>query len=390
MTQATMEPAPPSYSLTVEELAKRVEGALEGNGEALILGASSIEDADFGDVVFAENARRLSEAEKSRASAIIAFLDATTPDKPLIKVDNPRHAFAKILELFAPRLNAPPGIHPTAVIGQNVRLGANVSIGPHVVLGDNVCIGDRTVLMASVYVGDYCQVGEDCILYPNVTLNHGAVLRQRVIVHSGTVIGADGFGYMRIGEHSYKIPQIGNVVVEEEVEIGANCTIDRAKTGSTLIGARTKIDNLVHIAHNVKIGPDCIIVAQVGIAGSSQLGRGVTLAGQAGVKDHVTIGDGAVVLAQAGLFGDVAPGEVVSGYPARPHREKLRQDAAAANLPDYVKRIRALEKANADLAARSARLEQLVRTLAEKAGASLEEREAEGESDVPRGPGRAG
>jgi len=367
MTQATLS-KPSVLSLTVEELAQRVEGALEGNGDALILGASSIEEAEFGDIVFAENARRLSEAEKSRASAIIAFLDATTPDKPLIKVDNPRHAFAKILELFAPRLNAQPGIHPTAILGQNVQLGEGVSIGPRVIIGDHTRIGDRTTLLASVCVGENCQIGQDCVLYPNVTLYPGSILRNRVIVHSGTVLGADGFGYMRIGDHCYKIPQIGVVEIEDDVEIGANCTIDRAKTGSTIIGARTKIDNLVHIAHNVKVGPDCIIVAQVGVAGSSQLGRGVTLAGQAGIKDHVTIGDGAVVLAQAGLFGDVAPGEVVSGYPARPHRERLRQDAAAANLPEYVKRIRALEKANAELTARNERLEQLVATLAERVG----------------------
>ena len=346
----------------------RVAGNVVGDDEALIVGVSSIEEAELGDIVFAENDRFLSQAEKSNASAIVAFLDATTPDKPLIKVDNPRFAFAKILELFAPRLNTMPGIHPTAVVGERLDLGAGASVGANVFVGDDVKIGARTVLLPGTYVGDACELDEDCIIYPNVTITHKCVLGKRVRVHSGTVIGADGFGYMRIGETSFKIPQIGIVVIEEDVEIGANCTIDRSKTGCTQIGARTKIDNLVHIAHNVKVGSDCILVAQVGVAGSTQLGKGVVIAGQAGLKDHVTIGDGAKIMGQAGVFGDIEPGMVVSGYPARPHRERLRQDAATANLPEYVKRLRHLEKENAVLAARSQKLESLVQILAEKAG----------------------
>jgi UDP-3-O-[3-hydroxymyristoyl] glucosamine N-acyltransferase len=357
-----------SRSLTVGELAERVKGSVEGDQGALVLGVSSIEEAQFGDIVFAENARFLSKAAKSRASAIVAFLDATTPDKPLIKVDNPRYAFAKILEMFKPQLNVEPGVHPTAVLGRNVDRGAEVSIGPNVTVGDNVKIGDRVVISAGCYVGDDSVLGEDSILYPNVTISTDTVLGARTVVHSGTVIGADGFGYMNIGDRSYKVPQIGNVEIGEDVEIGANCTIDRAKTGSTIIGARTKIDNLVHIAHNVKTGTDCVIVAQVGVAGSTTLGDRVVIAGQAGLKDHITIGDGVTIMGQAGVFGDVEEGTVVSGYPARPHREKMRVEAAVANLPDYVKRLRALEKANAELAATNERLGKLVTALAEKAG----------------------
>lgn len=353
----TAQPAGPRPR-TVGEIARHVEGAVVGNQDEMIFGVSSIEDAEAGDIVFAENPRFLWEAQKSRASAIIAFLDATTPDKPLIRVDNPRYAFTKILKMFAPPLNAPQGIHPTAVVGVGAKLGDGVSIGPHVVIGDRARVGNRSIVMAGTVIGADAAIGEDCILYPNVTVYAGCTLGNRVVLHAGVVIGADGFGYMRVGDQSIKIPQIGTVVIEDDVEIGANSTVDRAKTGATVVGARTKIDNLVHVAHNVKIGPDAIIVAQVGIAGSCQIGRGAMLAGQAGIKDHVTIGDGAIIHAQAGVFGNIEPGAEVSGYPARPHRERLRMDAAVANLPEYVKRIRALEKANAELEARLRRLEQ--------------------------------
>jgi UDP-3-O-[3-hydroxymyristoyl] glucosamine N-acyltransferase len=357
-----------SRALTVGELAKLIEGFVEGDTEARIIGVSSIEDAQMGDVVFAEDARFLTRAAKSRASAIVAFVDAVTPDKPLIRVENPRLAFNKILELFKPSVNIEIGTHETAFIGRGVRQGIDVSIGPNAVIADNVLIGDRSIIMAGCYVGEDAAIGEDCILYPNVTLSAGSVLGNRVLIHSGAVIGADGFGYMRVGDHSVKVPQLGNVELGDDVEIGANTTIDRAKTGSTVIGARTKIDNLVHVAHNVKTGTDCIIVAQVGIAGSATLGRGIIIAGQAGVKDHVTIGDGVVVMGQSAVFGDVEPGIVISGYPARAHMEKMRIEAAVNKLPEYVKRVRALEKSNAELAASNEKLQKMVGLLAEKLG----------------------
>lgn len=355
-------------ALTVKELAQQIAGNVEGDDGALISGVASIEEAESGDIVFAENDRFLSQAQKSRASAIIAFLDATTPDKPLIKVDNPRFAFLRVLEIFAPRLTAPAGIHPAAVVEADVEIDPSASIGAHAFIGEGSKIGARTIVMPGAFVGDHCVIADDCILFPNVTLYHETVVGNRVRIHSGSVIGADGFGYVRVSGEPVKVPQVGIVEIEDDVEIGANCTIDRSKTGTTTIGARAKIDNLVHIAHNVKVAPDVIIAAQCGIAGSAQLGQGVTLAGQVGIKDHSTVGENSIIMGQSGPFGDVAPGSILSGTPARPHRERMRQEAAISQLPQMVHRLRALEKKNSELEACNARLEKIIERLAEKAG----------------------
>lgn len=368
----------PAAALTVKRLAEHVGGVVEGDDSQVIIGIANIEEADFGDIVFAEDSRNLNKATRSRASAILTFLDSLPADKPLIKVENPRIAYNSILELFNPPLKARPGIHPTAVIGRNVKIDETASIGPHVTIEDNNVIGARAIVQAGGFIGEDCELGEDCVLYPNVTLYQGTVIGARTRIHSGTVIGSDGFGYVRIGNRGHKVPHVGNVDIGEDVEIGANCAIDRAKTGSTVIGARTKVDNLVHIAHNVKTGTDCFIVAQVGIAGSTTLGRGVILAGQVGLKDHIQIGDGVTVMAQGGVFGDIEAGAVYSGYPARPHREKMRVEAATNNLPEYVKRIRALEKSNA-------RLEQLVVMLAEKLGIENPDLSTEPDTDTDEG-----
>ncbi len=350
--------AVPPDGIALRAIAPLVAGVIDGDPDTLITGVSSIEDAEHGDIVFAESQRYLAQAARSRASAVVCAVDAAAPSKPLIKVENPRLAFARILDIFAAHASVPEGIDARAVVGRDVVLGEGVGIGPLAVIGDGVRLGDRVSIGAGCCVGDGCALGDDTYLHSNVTLYAGCRLGARVIVHSGAVIGSDGFGYIQIGNKSEKVPHIGTVELGDDVEIGANTTIDRAKTGVTTIGARTKVDNLVHIAHNVQIGSDCIVVALVGIAGSTQIGRGVILAGQAGVKDHVTIGDGAMVLGRAGVIGDVPSGGVYSGFPARPHKARMRSDAAAIHLPEYARRIKDLEARNDALLARVESLER--------------------------------
>ncbi len=343
-------------TLTVQEIADRVQGAVAGDGSVPIGGVASITDADVGDIVFAETPRFLGDAERSRASAVVAFLDAVSPDKPLIRVDNPRFAFSRILALFSPRIAPPIGVHPTAVVGERSDVASTASIGPHVSLGDDVVIGERSIVLAGCHIGDRVRIGEDSVIHPNVVVYPGCVIGARVIIHAGAVIGADGFGFVRIGGMAHKVPHIGIVEIEDDVEIGANVTIDRAKTGATVIGARTKIDNLVMVAHNVKIGPDCVVAALAGIAGSATIGQGVVIAGQVGVRDHVKIGNGAMLLGQTGAWGDVEPRSLVSGSPAKPHRQRLRELAWAERGPQTNRKV---DEIAAELAALRARVEEL-------------------------------
>lgn len=342
---------------TLGELAHLINGKLIGDPDIVIQGVASLEEAEEGDIVFAESPAYLQKADTSRATAVVTPREAAVPAKHCIEVDNPREAFSLILDSFAPLLHSHPGVHPSAEVAASAILGSNVSVGPFVFIGEGAVIGEGSAMFPGVVIGDNCTVGHNCLLYPNVTLYNGVSLGDRVIIHTGAVIGGDGFGYLQIGGASRKIPQIGTVEIGNDVEIGVNSAIDRAKTGSTTIGARTKIDNLVHIAHNCKIGEDCIIVAQVGIAGSCHIGRGVIMAGQSGVKDHTEVGDGAIIMARAGATNSISPGETVSGFPARPHRQKLRQEAALVLLPDYLKRIRSLEKTNEELLTRLEKLE---------------------------------
>lgn len=345
-------------TLTVQELAEEVKGAVSGDGTVAIGGVASITDAQTGDIVFAESPRFLSEAERSRASAVVAFLDAVSPDKPLIKVENPRFAFARILALFSPRLAPPIGVDPTAVVGAGASISATASIGPHVVIGENAVIGERVIVLSGCHVGENVRIGEDCVLYPNVVIYPHCKLGARVIIHAGAVIGSDGFGFVRIGNRAHKVPHVGIVEIQDDVEIGANATVDRAKTGATVIGARTKIDNLVQIAHNVKIGPDSIVASLTGIAGSARIGQGVVMAGQVGIRDHVRIGDGAVLLGGTGAWGDVESGAVVSGSPAKPHRVRLKELAAADRGPETIRRVKELEARVAELTERLAAVER--------------------------------
>ncbi|MDO8585829.1 MAG: UDP-3-O-(3-hydroxymyristoyl)glucosamine N-acyltransferase [Armatimonadota bacterium] len=325
---------------TVRELTELVGGELRGDGDCEITGVSSIEEAMPGDVVFAQDARYLRVAAASAASAIVGPADARNTGKPLILVDDPKYAFARILELFAPRPRTEPGVHPSACVQSDLRCGQDVSIQFCAYLGANVVLGDRVNISPHAYIADNVTIGSDVVIHPFVAIHQGVVIGDRVTIHSGSVIGSDGFGYVMVdGIGHKKIPQIGNVIIGDDVEIGANSAIDRARTGSTEIGSGTKIDNMVHIAHNVKIGRNCLVVALVGIAGTVTIGDGVVLAGQAGVKDNVQIGDGVVVAARAGVIGDVPKGARVSGFPARDHCEQMRATAALQRLPELLKLI---------------------------------------------------
>lgn len=329
---------------TVQALAQKLDAQVEGDANTLITGVSSVEFAQEGDVVFAESPRYLRLAQRCPAAAVIVWQEAPSIGKPLLRVQSPRQAFLKALELFAVQPHHPEGIDLNAVISPDADIGEGVTVGAGCVIEAGARIGRGSVLYPLCYIGREVQIGEQCILYPNVTLMRGVKLGNRVIVHAGAVIGADGFGYVMVDGMHRKVPHIGTVEIGDDVEIGANVCIDRAKTGVTRVGSGTKIDNLVHIGHNVQIGENCLLVAQVGIAGSSRLGKHVVLAGQVGVADHVSIGDGAVVAAQSGVAGDLRGGQRYFGSPAREHGKQLRLMAYANRLPELFERVKELER----------------------------------------------
>lgn len=330
---------------TVKEIATLVGGEVVGDAEAVITGISGIKEAREGDVTFLANPRYAPYLEKTGASAVIVSPDIKAQGKTLIVSDNPSFAFARLLTSIAPsRSLHPKGIHPSAVIAKDVTLGKDVAIGPYTVIEEGVSIGDRTVIYAGCYVGHRTRIGEDTLIYPHVSIREEVSIGNRVVIHSGTVIGSDGFGFANIEGVHQRIPQIGTVVIEDDVDIGSNVTIDRARFEKTVIGSGTKIDNLVQIAHNVVVGKNSIIVAQAGVSGSTVIGNNVTLAGQAGLVGHITIGDGAIVAAQAGVTKSVPPKTMVSGYPAKPHEKALRVNACVQNLPKLFETVNELKK----------------------------------------------
>ena len=329
---------------SLRELADLVEGELIGSPDIRIEGAADIADAEEGDIVFAESAGFMEKAVRSKASAIIARPGAKDSDKAIITVQDPRYAFARVLELFSPQRDREPGIHPSSVVSDTATIGANPSIGEYTHIGRNASIGENVCIYPFVYIGDNVRVGSGVVLHPFVTVLDDVSLGDRVVIHSGSVLGADGFGYTKVGKEHRKIPQIGCVIIGDDVEIGANVTIDKARTGTTEIGRGTKIDNLVHVAHNVKIGEDCILVAQVGVSGSVSIGDRVIFAGQSGIKDHLSVGDDAVICARAGVIGNIGAGEFVSGFPARDHKEQMRVVAAQQRIPALLRTIKELEK----------------------------------------------
>lgn len=330
---------------TLREVAEIVKGEVVGDETTVITGVCGIREAKEGDLTFVANAKYLPLMRQTRASAIITGREVRQAPKPIIQTDNPDLAFAKMISLLAPNeITYPKGIHPTAIIGNGVQLGQDVAIQAYGVIGDYAKIGDRTILYAGVFVGDHAKIGSDTLIYPHVAIRERVEIGNRVIIHSGTVIGSDGFGFSTVKGVHVKIPQIGTVRIEEDVEIGANVTIDRARFGITLIKKGTKIDNLVQIAHNAVIGEHSIIVAQAGISGSTAIGKGVVIAGQAGVVGHITVGDNAIIGAQSGVSKSVPPNSVVLGAPAKPITKFKETNACLQRLPKLYETVRLLEE----------------------------------------------
>lgn len=324
------------------DLASLIHGEVIGDESIEITGVSGIREAKDGDVTYLSARKYLKDLSGSRASCVIVREQLADIPIPQITVQNPQLAFAKLLEHFYVKRHEPSGISADAYVSGTARLAEGVSVYPFCYLSPGVSLGKGTVVYPHVFIGEDTTIGEDCILFPHVTVREKVRIGDRVIVHSGAVIGADGFGYVFDRGVHHKIPQVGGVIVADDVEIGANVTIDRATTGDTLIGSGTKIDNLVQIAHNVKIGKNSLIISQVGIAGSSEIGDYVTLAGQVGVADHVTIESETMIAAQSGVMGYVEKG-IYSGSPAISHRDWLKAQAVFARLPELQKRVKELE-----------------------------------------------
>ena len=331
-------------SFTTAEIAQHVGGEVMGNPAAVLNNFAPAERALPGDLTFAEDEDYFALAERSTATAIIADKRFSSAQKILIRVPNARIAFAKALALFFPEQKFSAGRHPTAIIAASAQIDPTAHIGPHCVVGECVRIGANAVLQAGNFVGDGSRLGDDVHLFPHVTIYPRAEIGARVRIHAGAVIGSDGYGYVPDHGVHRKVPQVGNVVIGDDVEIGANVTIDRGALGSTVVGRGTKIDNLVQIAHNVQIGEHSLVVAQVGIAGSTKLGNYVVLAGQVGIGGHLKIGDRVTIAAQSGVMNDIPAGEKWFGSPAQPDKQTKRQLIAFQRLPDLLKRVADLEK----------------------------------------------
>ena len=330
--------------LSLVKIAEIVEGELRGNTGIKIRGAASFEEATGDEITFAGNAKFLRRIDETGAGAVIVPRDFQAAAKNLIRVENPQLAFIKVLNLLHPPSKPEPGISSSAYIGKNFICGKDVSITPFVVIGDNVTLGNRVFIHPNAVIGDNVSIGDDVLIYPNVTILERCIIGNRVTIHAGTVIGSDGFGFSPEGGKYHKIPHIGIVQIDDDVEIGAGNTIDRATFGKTRICRGVKTDNLVQIAHNVTVGEDTILVAQVGISGSVTIGEKAILAGQAGIAGHLNIGDKAIVGPKAGVAKSVLEGQVVSGAPAIPHKLWLRVHQVLPRLPEFIKKISKIEK----------------------------------------------
>lgn len=332
-------------SIRLEEIAQLVEGELVGDRSVTITGVAGIKEAEEGDITFLSNVKYLPFLDHTKASAVITSKEVHSSTKTLLRTVNPSLAFTRVISLFSDRKPERfKGVHPTAVVDPTSRLGQGVSIGPHVVIGKDVVIGDNSVIEAGSFVGESCVIGSDVWIYPNVTLREATQVGNRAVIHSGTVIGSDGFGYETVSGEHIRIPHTGWVCIEDDVEIGANVCVDRGRFSKTWIQKGAKIDNLVQIAHNVVIGPNCLVISQVGISGSTELGKNVVLAGQVGLVGHITLGDNTIVAARSGVTKSLPAGSVVLGEPARPITEQKKILALIARLPELFKELGDLKK----------------------------------------------
>ena len=331
---------------TVAELAELVAGELVGDGAVIVDGFNDLQRAGAGEITFLADRKRLPELAACRAAALIGPKDLPASDqRPLIRVANPYLAAARIQQFLEARPFVAGGVAAGAVIGADCLIPAAVTIGPGVVLGDRVRLGDKVTIGPNTVIGDGVEIGDETVIHPNVTVYPGCLIGRRVIIHAGSVIGSDGFGYAtdRQGRH-YKRLHKGIVRIGDEVEIGANVCIDRATFGETLIGAGSKIDNLVQIGHNAEVGENCLLVAQVGISGSCRLGRQVVMGGQSALAGHISMGDGVMIAAQAGVHNNQPAGAVVAGSPAIAHKQWLRASVLAGKLPEIHKELRELRR----------------------------------------------
>jgi len=329
---------------TTAEIAKLLDGEVIGDASAALTGFAAAEHAQPGDLTFAETDDYFAAAEKSAATAVIAGKNSASADKIVIRVANPRIAFAKALAVFFPEPKFAAGIHPSAVIAASAQIDPTAHIGPHCTIGERVKLGANVVLQSGDFIGDDSVLGDETNLFPNVTIYARSQIGRRVRIHAGTVIGSDGFGYVFDTGFHRKVPQVGNIIIGDDVEFGSNVSVDRGALGSTIIGKGTKIDNLVHIAHNVEIGEHSILCGQVGIAGSAKLGNYCVLAGQVGIAGHLKIGNRVTIGSKAGVMHNVPDGETWLGMPAQPDKQAKRVVIAIQRLPDLLKKVAAWEK----------------------------------------------
>ena len=338
------------------EIAEWIGAIVDGDASIEITGLAKIEEAQSGQLSFIANPKYIKHVETTQASAVLVDEDFPASDVTLLRIKNPYFAFLKLAKRFyqqAPQIDK--GVHESAVIGKGAVLGTDVAVGPFVFIGKDCQIGDNAIIFPGVFIGDHCKIGNNCLIYSNVSIREQCRVGNNCIIHPGAVIGSDGFGYAFEDGRYHKLPQMGNVVIEDDVEIGANVAIDRATMGETRIGQGTKLDNLIQIAHNVEIGKHTAVAAQVGISGSTKVGNWVMIGGQAGLVGHIKLNDKAKIGAQAGVTKSVDEDQFVTGYPARPFRTEMREQASLARLPELLRQFRQLQKKVKELEDKSER-----------------------------------